>query len=74
MKFKPKYKTYNSTNLHKSNFHFINKHKYCYRCELTFDKKYLRFFMDEDILTNEELGERIEVVRQKAKDEEDDEE
>lgn len=28
---------------------------YCFRCELTFDKKFLKILDDEDILANEEL-------------------
>ena len=34
---------------------------YCFKCELTFDKKFLKLLSDEDILSNEELEGFIEI-------------
>jgi len=46
---------------------------YCPACELTFDKKFLRVLMDEDILANEELEGMLDVVSESGNDSEDDE-
>ena len=45
---------------------------YCPRCELTFDKKFLRVLRDEDILASEELEGIIDIFKENANDLEDD--